>query len=86
MCLLEGTGLVGIGTSRSIGSTPRRNRLKRRAREALRKTEHWPLTRWDCVLILQKPAEQLAFDELSRQLSDALSELSARFPANSPSP
>ena len=61
---------VGIVASRRIGSAVRRNRAKRRLREALMSVELEPDTAY--VVIAPAAAATMEFGELTRRLGEAV--------------
>jgi len=80
---LPGRGLVGLAVSRSLGSQPRRNRARRRLREALRLSGALR-TDADYVFVIGDGFASLPFDELRRTAEELLRRLNARC-ADSPS-
>lgn len=80
---LPGCGLVGVAVSRSLGSQPRRNRARRRLREALRLSGELR-TDADYVFVIGEGPASLPFDELRRTAEELLRRLNARC-ADSPS-
>lgn len=70
MIAQPGSGLVGFATSKKIGSKPQRNRAKRRAREAARKTNLDP--RLDYVVVVQAEAPTASFERLAEDLAKAI--------------
>ncbi len=82
--MLDGTGFVGIATSRLIGNRPRRNRVRRRVREAVR-IQAERLVRWDCVVIAKSACAHAEFAEICRQSSELIDEMERRWAAQSES-
>lgn len=66
---LPGTGLLGIGTSKKIGNKPRRNRTKRRFREAVRLSELVD-PRLDYVLIVGPRGDTAPFARIREEVVD----------------
>ena len=66
-----GPSRLGITASRRVGNAVARNRVKRRIREWFRRARRDWGSR-DVVVIARQPATEMAFEELSRQLSDLL--------------
>ncbi|MBI5707574.1 MAG: ribonuclease P protein component [Armatimonadetes bacterium] len=81
---LKGTGLLGIATPKKLGSSPRRNRLKRRLKEAVRLSG---ATRegLDIVIIGVAAALDAPFKELQDDLAEAFRKLHKRWENDSPS-
>lgn len=77
MYLLPGAGLVGIATSRGIGSHARRNRIKRRIREAVRSlSDH---TQFDLVIAAKQSAAVAPFVELRGEVQRLSQEVIERW-------
>lgn len=74
---MTGEGRVGIATSRQIGNKPRRNRVKRRVIEALRRLG--PHSGLDLVIVCQRNAERAKFEDLVDDLERALKQLRSRW-------
>ena len=66
------TGLpqVGIVASRRVGNAVRRNRAKRRLREAMMRVELQPDTAY--VVVARADVATMEFDELSHRLGEAV--------------
>lgn len=64
---LPGTGLLGVATARSIGNRPKRNRAKRRAKEAFRLVANRP-DFLDFVLVVKGQAVPIAFEQVQREV------------------
>ncbi|RYG48875.1 ribonuclease P protein component [bacterium] len=75
--VLPGTGLLGIATSRKIGSKPRRNRAKRRVKEAARLNGKLP--QWDLVLVVSQDAVDVPFPALRGDVERAVAEAIAKW-------
>jgi ribonuclease P protein component len=73
---LPGSGLVGIATQRKIGNTPRRNRQRRRTREALVGIETGGL---DIAVTVKPEAREQSIDELREELRRLVAELRKRW-------
>ncbi|MBL8060162.1 MAG: ribonuclease P protein component [Chthonomonas sp.] len=71
---LPGEGRVGFTTSRSIGNRPRRNRVKRRLREALPE-----VNQLDIVVLGQRNADQAPFEEIRGELKKHMEALAQRW-------
>ncbi|MCX7799086.1 MAG: ribonuclease P protein component [Fimbriimonadales bacterium] len=80
---LPGTGRVGLAVSRAVGSTPRRNRARRRFREALLGSEALRPDR-DYVFVLGERALTEPLPALRAAAEELLVRLNARC-AGSPS-
>lgn len=76
---LPGEGLVGFATSRSIGSKPRRNRLKRRFRDALRSQQEIIDSRLDYILMLLPSAEQTTYAAIREEVATLINRVNARW-------
>ena len=61
---------VGIVASRRVGNAVRRNRAKRRLREAMMRVELLPDTAY--VVVAPAGAATMEFDELTRRLREAI--------------
>lgn len=75
---LPGEGAVGVGTSKKIGCHARRNRVKRRIREAARSL-HSRLEEWDSVVIAKASAAEAGLEELKDEFSELIDELERRW-------
>lgn len=73
---LEGSGLVGIATTRKIGNNPRRNRQRRRTVEALRGLD---TTGLDIAVTVKPSAEERSLDELREELRKLIAEIRTRW-------
>ena len=63
-----GEGNIGFATSKAIGSHPKRNRIKRRLKELVRK-HHFPEgLKFNLVLLARKNAFQASFSQLNSEL------------------
>lgn len=69
---MPGTGLVGIATSRDIGKAARRNRQRRRVREALRGLLK-PDRTFDLIVSVPDTAYELTPTELTEVLQKLVS-------------
>ncbi len=58
----------GVSASKKVGNAVVRNRIRRRVKEVVRHMEEKVSARVDIVLIVRKPAIDLAPDELKRSL------------------
>jgi ribonuclease P protein component len=76
---LPGSGKVGIAVAKAIGSTPARNRQRRRVREALRKAEKAVSKKLDYVVSARPAAATVSLEDLAAQLAEALSALDKRW-------
>ena len=76
---LPGTGLVGIATSREIGSHARRNRQKRRAAEALRGLDEGLLQGVDVAVTVKPAAGSKSLAEMQEELRFLVAEVRARW-------
>jgi ribonuclease P protein component len=63
MHCLPGSGRVGIGVARALGNHPRRNRTRRRIREALRIVWNDQWAQYDTVLIARASADQVTLSQ-----------------------
>lgn len=75
---LKGTGLLGVATPKKLGCSPKRNRLKRRLREAVRLSGA-SREGLDVVIIGVLAAAEAPFEELKRDLSEAFGKLRKRW-------
>jgi ribonuclease P protein component len=71
---LPGEGLVGIATPRSLGCIARRNRQKRRLREAFRASG--PPPGFDFVLVARASIAKASFSEIQAACAECLAEAS----------
>jgi ribonuclease P protein component len=76
--MLPGTGHVGVTTSKSIGSRARRNRTKRRIREAARIHGDRLATK-DSIVLGRNSAEKAPFEDVARNLGELIDELERRW-------
>jgi len=65
---------LGISVSRRVGSAVRRNRIKRRLREAFRLDQHRGSRGYDVVVVV-RPHEPLPFETYRRMLEGAMTKL-----------
>lgn len=77
--MLPGSGLAGIGIARAIGCHARRNRQRRRLREALRTLHISELSKFDTVVIGNEPATGLKLPELAASLGELIQVLIGRW-------
>ena len=71
---------LGISISRSVGTAPRRNRIKRLLREAFRLQQHdWPIG-YDLVLVV-RPHEPLILAEYQKLLTALMLKLHSAWQA-----
>jgi ribonuclease P protein component len=54
----------GISTGRRLGGAVRRNRVRRRVREVLRRTPNDTGHGWDILIVARAPAVDASFDEI----------------------
>lgn len=80
--VLPGEGRFGFATPSKLGNTPRRNRLKRRFREAVRMhgTMHDP--RFDCIVSANLAADAATFESICREIAELLPKAYARWEEN----
>jgi ribonuclease P protein component len=69
---LSGTGYVGVTTSKGLGCRARRNRAKRRAKEAWVRAGLSP--DWDVVLSVKSNADRASFADLAADVLRAAQE------------
>ena len=82
VCSLPGTGLVGVATTKRIGCHARRNRQKRRAREAVNATG-LGFVDLDMAVLVRETADKTSFDELTEELKRLLEETRQRWDGSS---
>jgi ribonuclease P protein component len=75
---LPGTGLLGIATSKKIGSKPPRNRAKRRFREAIR-TQNLVDSALDYVLVVQTSGADAPFERIQEEMRRLFQEAGKRW-------
>lgn len=80
---LSGTGRLGFATPKKLGTVPRRNRVKRRLREAVRISQGRLSLTWDCIFIAAASAESTDFEELRTDVAAAIEKLRARWESES---
>lgn len=85
MTALPGSGLVGIATSKKIGTTPQRNRAKRRLREALRANEAVLNPHLDFVALAMPESVGASLEALIADTGRLLRSLTERWAAESES-
>ena len=85
MISLPGTGLIGIATSKKLGSTPARNRIKRRFREAIRTQPELADSTLDIVAIVSLQAADASFPQLLEEVRRLLGETKKRWASESES-
>ena len=76
---LQGAGLLGIAISRQIGCHARRNRLKRRVREAIRSIDLAPADGLDIAVTVKTAANEAGFQRLRDELQCLVTEMQARW-------
>ena len=62
----------GISTGRHLGGAVRRNRVRRRVREVLRRAPNHTGHGWDILIVVRAPAVEAPFDELRAALERLL--------------
>ncbi|MBX3112715.1 MAG: ribonuclease P protein component [Fimbriimonadaceae bacterium] len=82
--LLPGSGLVGVATSRSIGCHARRNRNRRRVREAVRLTTSQDPA-FDMALVAKSTVDGCDFQALRDEVVRLTAEAKRRWAASSAS-
>jgi ribonuclease P protein component len=82
---LPGTGLIGIATSRKIGSRPRRNHAKRRLREAIFLQRSRLDPAMDYVFVIGSSNLALSWPDLTRELTVLIEEGAKRWAEGSAS-
>jgi ribonuclease P protein component len=80
---LPGCGAVGFAVAKSLGCIARRNRFRRRFREALRIQRHIVDPRFDYVVTILGAAEAASFADVERALASAFVKLNARWESES---
>jgi ribonuclease P protein component len=82
---LAGQGRIAFATAKKIGCNPRRNKAKRRAKEATRLLKS-PIDRnFDFIVSVSSKAEGVAFPQLQAELEELFSRMSARWASDSES-
>lgn len=71
-------------TSRKIGNRARRNRVKRRIREAAR-SHQLRLANWDSVILARESADNADFKRITGDLGELINELERRWEKQSES-
>jgi ribonuclease P protein component len=71
--------MVGFATSKKIGSQPRRNRIKRRFREALRAQVDLVDPKLDYVLVILPKAEEVSPATIASELNAIFSGMRERW-------
>jgi ribonuclease P protein component len=74
---LPGSGLIGFATPKAVGNTPRRNRLKRRFRAAVR--ECGPLETLDVIVAIAAAADRADYDAIKADVADGLKKIEQRW-------
>jgi ribonuclease P protein component len=80
---LLGEGRAGFAVAKAVGSIARRNRLKRRLREAYRAAAGSVPRAYDYVVAASAGARELSHEQLVAALKDALAKLDARWESDS---
>ena len=62
----------GISTGRRLGGAVRRNRVRRRLREILRRSPNETGHGWDILIVVRPPAVDASYDELRAALEHLL--------------
>jgi ribonuclease P protein component len=75
---LPGQGLLGIATSKKIGVTPKRNKVKRRFREAVR-LQSLVAPNLDYVLIVKQDAANAPFERIQIEVRTLFDEAKRRW-------
>lgn len=74
-----GSGHVGFATSKKIGSQPRRNRIKRRFREAIRERPQLVSPSLDYVLVILPSADKAPAKDLVADLESVFGRMQERW-------
>ena len=80
-----GTGLIGIAVSKKIGSHPRRNKLKRRFRDAIFHRRDLPSREFDFVVIVNAVAASVTFERIEEDGRTLFDKIVERWAAESES-
>lgn len=76
---LPGTGLIGLATSKKIGSHPARNRVKRRWREALQANRDRQRPDLDLIVIAASKSAEATLPQLLAAAAAMLDKTNARW-------
>lgn len=76
---LPGQGRIGFATPKAAGSIARRNRIKRRFREALRLMGGAVDTRFDCVISILPSADRAKFEAIRKDLAGVFAKMAERW-------
>lgn len=82
---LAGSGLIGIATTKKIGSRPRRNFARRRVIEGLRTNVECLTAGLDYVVVIFESSIRASFTELCDELFKLIHEVSAKWAERSES-
>jgi ribonuclease P protein component len=85
MISLPGTGLIGIATSKKLGSAPARNRVKRRFREAIRTQPEIANSELDVVIIVSASSAGESFVRIQEEVRKMCEETKRRWASESES-
>lgn len=85
MISLPGKGLIGIATSKKLGSTPARNSVKRRFREAFRTQPELADSTLDIVIIASNGAANVPFQRMQDEVRRMCDETKRRWASESES-
>jgi ribonuclease P protein component len=77
--LSHGQGNVGFAVPRKLGSQPRRNRVRRRFREAIRLQSGRIDPRLDYIAILYPSALEATLPEIEKEVSELLEKMKERW-------
>ncbi len=73
---LPGEGQLGFSTAKKIGVIARRNRAKRRTREA---TKNLVIGNLDCIVSVSQKADGLPFEEMKTELGALFARMATRW-------
>lgn len=76
---IQGSGLIGIATSRALGNRPKRNRIRRQIQAALRLESSLTSSELDIVIQAGKKTSEHSFDTIRSEMATLLERMNERW-------